>query len=234
MATYPNGGGSNIGALLRLIQEDQNQNIAASSPASDPESPLREVIQQPIEAPESPGSERVVSIRPEGAVQSGPQAEAVSPVAPVAPGGAPSGGGVVAPIRPAPVVSSPSDGGGSPASSPVSAPQSSSSSYSSPSIGTSIRPSSAVAGARTSQPNANYTKTVSRPTSSSSSSSFRQPSTSKSGGSLGAIGGTVGGASALSLSALIKKLPFIGSIIAGEELAGKLFGGGLFNPRKVQ
>lgn len=86
MPIYSGGAGSNIGTLLRLIQEEKSSNLAALPPAADPNSPIRGTIQQPIKTPESPGSDRVVSLRPEGVIQSGPAAApVVAPVAPVAP-----------------------------------------------------------------------------------------------------------------------------------------------------
>lgn len=212
MPAYPSGGGSNIGTLLRLIQEDQNKSIAATPPSADPASPLRGVIQQPIEAPEAPGSERVISIRPEGAIQQGPQAsEVVAPSSPALAQG-PVAGNVVAPSRPvAPAVSF--DGGSVSPSVPQSnsVSRASSLSASAPAIGTSIRPSS----------NANFTAQVARPSTARPSapqqSSFRQPSTSKSGGSLGAIGGTIGGGSASGvLTNLIRgAAPFLETIVGG-------------------
>lgn len=61
----------------------------------------------------------------------------------------------------------------------------------------------------------------------------RAPSVNKLGG--GAIG-TVGGVANLfsALGKLSKKIPLLGGILSGEELAGKLFGTSLFNPRKVE
>ncbi len=85
---YPQGQ-SNIGNLLRLIQEDKNQAPAAQIPATDPNSPIRQTIQQPVTSPQSPGSSQIVSLRPEGVIQQGPQAggnvvPAAQPIAPTA------------------------------------------------------------------------------------------------------------------------------------------------------
>lgn len=161
---YQSATGSNIGTLLRLIQEDQNKSLAATPPASEPGSPIRGVIQGPLQAPEAPNSNRVVSLKPEGALQQGPQQPGVAPVAPggsgqpegvvapripVAPVAAPSfdtggggGGGVVAPIapvRPTPAAPGPSAPGPSAPSAPSSAP--SPAPAAAPAIGTQIRAS---------------------------------------------------------------------------------------------
>lgn len=141
---YQNQGNS-IGTLLRLIQEEKASNQANVMPGADPSSPIRQTVTEPIRTPESPGSERVVSIRPESAIQQGPSGvvapQAIGPIV-QAPGS------VVAPRVPTPVptptqpmsqtpsgsTSQPS-GGGSPSSSPSSSP------------------TQAVAGASTSRPN---------------------------------------------------------------------------------
>lgn len=216
MATYPSGGGSNIGTLLRLIQEDQNKSIAATPPAAEADSPLRGVIQGPLKAPESPGSERVISLRPEGVTQSGPQA-GVSPVAPVAPGGGAVAGGVVAPIRPTPVFAP--QASGQPNSAPSSpSPVSNSSAVlgssvaSRPSLGTTIRPSTVTGQASS----ARYTPAKPAP-----AKSFSQPSTSKSGGSQGAFGGTVSSAGAGAKS-LLNVLGSLGKFGAGVSTTATL------------
>lgn len=79
---YPtaSSGGSNIGTLLRLIQEDQNNSLLANNPASQPGSPIRGTVQGPLQSPNDPTSARVVSMRPEGVTQSGPQASPVGEV----------------------------------------------------------------------------------------------------------------------------------------------------------
>lgn len=81
---YPSGISNNIGELLRLIQEEKSSSLAAVPPSSEPSSPIRGMVQQPIQTPEAPGSSRVVSIRPEGVTQQGPEATptVVSPVMP--------------------------------------------------------------------------------------------------------------------------------------------------------
>lgn len=66
---YPSGTGSNIGTLLRLIQEDKSQAPAAQVPAADPNSPIRQITQSPLQSPNDPTSDRVVSLRPEGVNQ---------------------------------------------------------------------------------------------------------------------------------------------------------------------
>jgi hypothetical protein len=86
--------GGDIGALLRLIQEEKANSILAAPPATETGSPIREVVSDPIVSPESPGSTRVASLRPEGAVTSTDAVgqsqglglgQVVGPVAPVAP-----------------------------------------------------------------------------------------------------------------------------------------------------
>lgn len=77
-------GGNSIGTLLRLIQEEKAQSQAIVNPGDDPSSPIRQTVTEPIRSPESPGSERVVSIRPESAIQSGPEGSVMGPVAPQA------------------------------------------------------------------------------------------------------------------------------------------------------
>lgn len=146
---YQNQGNS-IGTLLRLIQEEKASNQANVMPGADPSSPIRQTVTEPIRTPESPGSERVVSIRPESAIQQGPSGvvgpQAIGPLVQ-----APSA--VVAPRGPTPVptptqpmsqtpsgsTSQPS-GGGSLSSSPSSSPTKSVAgvSTSRPNIGTTI------------------------------------------------------------------------------------------------
>src|SRR5581483_7128901 len=114
---YPTGTGSNIGELLRLIQEQKNSSLAAVPPAAQPESPIRGIVQQPLQAPESPTSSRVVSVRPEGVTQQEPQSGQVIAAGESVPGG------VIGPVVPpkasvAPVVSPqsiPASSGGAPA-----------------------------------------------------------------------------------------------------------------------
>lgn len=102
---YPSAGGSNIGTLLRLIQEDQNKNISSTPPGAQPGSPIRNVVQGPLHASESPGSSQVISLRPEGVTQQGPQTAPVIPAGGVSPIGV---GNVVAPRAPVIAPSAPS------------------------------------------------------------------------------------------------------------------------------
>lgn len=139
---YQSGASSNIGTLLRLIQEEKSKNIAAIPPQADVESPLRASVQEPIKAPESPGTQRVVSIRPEGATMQGPVAGSdLTPVAPVAaptpvgPASSPMSNG---PIEPS---SSPSQPGmARPSVSGMSAPMVRGASVTGPRLGTVIGP----------------------------------------------------------------------------------------------
>ncbi len=109
---YPGAIAGNIGALLRLIQEEKAASPAALPPETAVTSPLRGVVQEPLRSPEAPGGTRVVSMRPEGVTPQGPTAaptvvpaaRPVAPVAPVAPAGQP---GVTGPVSaPSPASSS--------------------------------------------------------------------------------------------------------------------------------
>lgn len=95
MPVYQNAAGSGIiGTLLRQIQEDRQTNPAAIPPANDPNSPIRNLVQQPLQQVESPDSSRIAQVRPETpgvAVQPGqpggvvPDPNVVAPAAPIAP-----------------------------------------------------------------------------------------------------------------------------------------------------
>ncbi|MBI5357065.1 hypothetical protein HZB78_05675, partial [Candidatus Collierbacteria bacterium] len=95
MPIYPSSGGF-IGSLLRTIQEERSKAPHVLPPAAEPKAPVRAAVQAPLEAPiapESPGSARVISIRPEGA----PPTSAAVPAGKVIPpqsyaGGVGSGG----------------------------------------------------------------------------------------------------------------------------------------------
>lgn len=76
---YQPGTGSNIGTLLRLIQEEQAVNPLNVKPSSDPNSPLRELVQGPLQSPEDPGSSRVVSVRPEGVTGESVEGQVITP-----------------------------------------------------------------------------------------------------------------------------------------------------------
>lgn len=138
------GATSTIGSLLRLIEEEKTKAPTKILPQTEPGSAIRGLVQGPLESAESPGSSRVVSIKPEAATMSGPEATPAGRViAPVAPRPVPTPS-VVAPMAPAPA------GGGMPAPSynapvptPVPTPTM-------PKIGTSITGS--VQGAKTSAP----------------------------------------------------------------------------------
>lgn len=69
MPIYPSSGGF-IGSLLRTIQEERSKSPHVLPPAAEPAAPVRAAVQAPLESPispESPGSSRVISVRPEGA-----------------------------------------------------------------------------------------------------------------------------------------------------------------------
>lgn len=98
---YQSGAGSMPGGLLRMLLEEQGQTNALMKPQADPNTLTRETVQGPIFTPESPGSERVVSIRPEGVTQQGPEGgQVIAPVMPSAPGAGASP--VIPPIVPKP------------------------------------------------------------------------------------------------------------------------------------
>jgi len=101
---YPTNQQSNIGNLLRLIQEEKSTNPAIASPGNEVASPIRDVIQGPIQAPESPGSSRTISARPEGIAAPGSETPG-QVVAPVAPVPVAAQAGPVAPIAPVAPVS---------------------------------------------------------------------------------------------------------------------------------
>ncbi len=203
---YPTGT-NNIGTLLRMIQEDQNKNLAALNPSAEPSSPIRGLVQQPLTAPEAPGTSRVVSIRPEGtpSVQGEATPSVVAPVAPT-PGIAPT-----APIAPVAPGVSPM-GGGQPYLARAISP-------SMPSIGTSIRPLGVNVSAPLASPTRPAGTSVSQPSFSQPNTSYNMPSTSKAGGLTGAIGGLIGGAE--------KALPKVESLatkILPKALGGTLAG----------
>jgi len=75
---YPNSNASDIGNLLRLIQEEKASSVLNQPPGAQPSAPVRGVVQQPLQSPNDPGSSRMISTPPEaGGV--------VAPVAPVTP-----------------------------------------------------------------------------------------------------------------------------------------------------
>jgi hypothetical protein len=222
---YPNAG-NNIGTLLRLIQEDQNKNIASLPPSADPNSPIRGVVQGPLMSNEAPGSNRVVSVRPEGVTAQGPEAtpgQVVGPTVPVAnPGVGPS---VVGP-------STPSMGGGQ--SNPVSAP----------SIGTTIK-----ASAPTSQgfigPQAfiGPTKPANVSTPVSNQSATLNQSTNVGSSRIGGLGlGTkITSAAEKTSPSLLesvlgkagKILGPIGTVIGADQLLKSIMGGSFLSPKKA-
>ncbi len=152
---YPSFTGGTIGALLRGIQEDKSQGPLAAPPETQPSSPIRGMVQQPVMQTEAPDSSRMIAVRPETAPITGgdsssqivapvsapvaseaPSVEPVAPVAPAAP--APSTASPSSPV--APTVSRPSTPVSAPAASPnFSAPRISTPSAS---LATTIRPSS--------------------------------------------------------------------------------------------
>ncbi len=66
MGIYAAPQGSDIGSLLRLIQEQEASSLAKAQPQADVSAPMRDIVQEPLKGPESPGTATVVSQRPEG------------------------------------------------------------------------------------------------------------------------------------------------------------------------
>lgn len=116
MANYQGSATGDIGTLLRMIQEQKAASVLQSTPGAQPGAPVRDVIQQPLQSPESPGGSRVVSTRPEGgspnvvapsaSIQSGSTGGAlpgvvpgavVGPREPVAPAATPGAAGPASP-----------------------------------------------------------------------------------------------------------------------------------------
>lgn len=65
MPAYQSATGGTIGALLRQIQEEKNAQPLATPPSSDTSSPIRGLVQQPLQQVEAPDSSRVISVRPD-------------------------------------------------------------------------------------------------------------------------------------------------------------------------
>ena len=95
MAIYQPNGGSGIGTLLRMIKEQRSQGPIVP-PSAQVSSPIREVVQGPLETPESPETSRVISVRPE----TSPTSTSVAPVGPIAPSVRSSASTPVAPVNP--------------------------------------------------------------------------------------------------------------------------------------
>lgn len=119
---YQGGGGNAIGTLLRMLEDEKSASPLQQKPESAVGSPLRGAVQTPYFTPESPGSSRVVSARPEGVTPSGPQSSVtagnvVAPVAPIRP--TPSM--PVSPVRPVSPIA-PQIRGSAPVPTPVPTP----------------------------------------------------------------------------------------------------------------
>lgn len=73
-----------IGTLLRKLEESASEKPTSTMATDNPSAPIRETVQAPLEtpiAPESPGTERVMSLKPEGSVQASVEAtpESITP-----------------------------------------------------------------------------------------------------------------------------------------------------------
>lgn len=111
--------GGRTSGLLKQILAEREQFRSSSIPAASPTSPIRQTVQGPELQPESPGSNRVVSVKPNlGAGGEAPLPPAGSPQ--TGGGGAPSvtPGGVVGPQADRPEVALPG-----PATAPIAAPR---------------------------------------------------------------------------------------------------------------
>ena len=76
MAVYPGLIGGNIGNLLRMIREEK-ANTPIVPPAAEAGAPIREATGEPVINPESPGTSRQVSIRPEMTLPVSPESPGV-------------------------------------------------------------------------------------------------------------------------------------------------------------
>jgi hypothetical protein len=70
---YGQAAGSSIGSLLRFIQEQKSQSPMVP-PATETGSPIRAMTQEPLKAPEDIGTQKVVSLKPEGVIGESPEA----------------------------------------------------------------------------------------------------------------------------------------------------------------
>lgn len=137
MAGYINSTGSSIGSLLRSIQE-QKSGSPVTAPNAQTGSPIRDVVQNPLQGSEGIGSSKMVSLRPEGVLtatgspieQGTPQSSRIGPIS--IGGEAGVGPGAPGPFSPETKSLSPN----------LSAPSSSGASASirQPSLGTTIKP----------------------------------------------------------------------------------------------
>lgn len=104
MAVYPGvGAGSAIGSLLRMITEQRSQTPISTAQAEN-QGAIRDSMTGAVKGPESPGSSRIVGIKPEG-ITASPTSSAGTVVAPRAAIGQYAIGGddvgnVVAPVNP--------------------------------------------------------------------------------------------------------------------------------------
>lgn len=109
MPAYQSTTGGTIGALLRQIEEDKQKSPLAELPSNQPGSPVRDLIQGPLQSVESPDTAHVMSVKPElsGAGDTAPSGVVPANV-PLNQPGAPA-----APAAPvvAPVIQRPIDNG---------------------------------------------------------------------------------------------------------------------------
>lgn len=96
MPAYPSASSGNIGALLRAIQEDNQTSPLSQPPQTQVGSPIRNLVQGPLQQVEAPQSAHVVSVRPESAgVSTTAPTQAPSAIGPIV-------NKVVAPVAPLP------------------------------------------------------------------------------------------------------------------------------------
>ena len=89
---YQGQSAGDIGSLLRLIQEDKANSVINQPPAAQSGAPVREVVQEPLQSAEDPGSSRVVSTRPEGGGEPFPVAGGAPTMGEMVSGGIGEGG----------------------------------------------------------------------------------------------------------------------------------------------
>jgi len=90
----PYAGSGSIGALIRLIEQEKSKAPTAMKPEMELGAPIREMTAQPFMAPESVGTARTLSLKPEGVPSSmiaggGQVTPAAAPPTPAAPIGVP-------------------------------------------------------------------------------------------------------------------------------------------------
>jgi hypothetical protein len=100
MAAYQSSG-NDIGSLLRMIAEEKSTQPVGITPQAESGTLMREMVQTPVYTPESSGTARVTSIKPEMGVQPSSMPTSMPPPAPpVAPTPTIPNAGVPMPTEP--------------------------------------------------------------------------------------------------------------------------------------